>query len=663
MTTIRSAQQVVEVLTTGTPKIQSAQLVLEVLIGNTAVTWENSLTIAGTSACAGSHTLTLTSTLTAAGTSAFAESYAVLLPGSVSLDGTSAFASSFVTVLAETVTLAGTSDFSLLYEILSLDGVTLIALGDFTCTGEIISYDSMSLGSVGDCSSPGGISFASTLIVASISDFSSSGIVGFSSELSIDGTSSLNTTHSVVSSEVLSLDSVGDVSTDFEYSLNLQLTVDGTCDLAVAIEFALSAGFIIAGTSSFSSPGGVSYFIQRSIEGLSSADGLDGFSLENDFQLDAVSDVLIDFLYEQNELLSIDGICDLTESSQFTANVLFSIAGTALFEFPETVDYVVSIDLSSVGENYFENVYDFLLVSAVYSDITTVLDHQANNNESQAATGSFAASIQAIYNRNVVQTLAFVEELIEKKPTWIMSHSLAFSQVVTKSKIHIDSVTHTLTFTDEAIAARLLQQSLTLTDSVECIKVHSRSLSQTLNFSHAVHRNIVISRAFEESLIFNPPHLHKLPIYGSQNQGGNHQFSYYIPTVYSVLVPRQCLIILGVPSQTVVLPCPIWGDSQSYQVTLDLKRAMTGTTYTYVKKTQTQKLHYSFELWTHKYFELRQFFISHSEEVMMLQNHNAETWLVHLVNNPLEFATEERWQSKGEKYSVTLEFEGVKISG
>jgi hypothetical protein len=263
----------------------------------------------------------------------------------------------------------------------------------------------------------------------------------------------------------------------------------------------------------------------------------------------------------------------------------------------------------------------------------------------------------------VSQTLALTHAVIVKKPQQQAQHTIAFSHTAVCKKIAMKLVTQSITFTQTAIAVRAINQSIVFAHSAICQRIKSRSVTQTLNLTHTAARNNVISRSLTHSLVFNPPNLERLPIIGSQNQTGNRQFEYYVPTVYAVLVPKKCLVILGVPSQTIILPCPIWGDSQAYQGEINLKRAMTGITYTYVKKTKTQKLNYSFELGTYKWLELRDFYINHSEEVMLLQNHNAETWLVHMVNNPLESTTEGRWQPKGEKYNVTLEFEGVKIGG
>lgn len=478
--------------------------------------------------------------------------------------------------------------------------------------------------------------------------------------LSIDGISTISRDSNFVSYPTLS---IAGVSTIFISSIyNLSLSINGISSIAETLNTHYLQSITVAGISAFSSPGGVVYNIQRSIEGISSVSVLDGFAYTETLSIDGVAATAEDYVRLQNLALSIDGVAAFDATSQYGVRATLTIAGVSVCTITSQCDFIQTMSIAGSSKVYIENLYDFLLSVVSVGSFSASVLKLASGNENPAAVGTFSASAQCVFARHLTNSLTLSQTVVVKKPTGIFAQSLTFSHTATCRKIRVESVTSTITFTEDCYAAREVSETLSISDSADCIRVHSRSVAQTFSLQDNVSRNITVSRHLSDTLVFDTPNLQKLPIFGSQNQGANKQFEYYVPNVSVVLVPRKCLIILGVPSQTVILPCPIWGDSQAYQGQIDLKRSMTGLTYTYVKKVQTQKLHYAFELWTYKYYELRDFFIHHSEEVMMLQNHNAETWLVNLVNNPLEFTVEGRWQSKGEKYNVTLEFEGVKIA-
>jgi hypothetical protein len=49
--------------------------------------------------------------------------------------------------------------------------------------------------------------------------------------------------------------------------------------------------------------------------------------------------------------------------------------------------------------------------------------------------------------------------------------------------------------------------------------------------------------------------------------------------------------------------------------------------------------------------------------MIKMYNWKGETWLTYLTNNPIEGTADERQAPRGEKYTVRLQFEGVKING
>lgn len=120
--------------------------------------------------------------------------------------------------------------------------------------------------------------------------------------------------------------------------------------------------------------------------------------------------------------------------------------------------------------------------------------------------------------------------------------------------------------------------------------------------------------------------------------------------------------LLSVAEQIVVLPVPQFNDSQNYSGTLNLKRTMTGDTYTYVRRSRLNALKYTFWIGRQKSFELQSFLVNYSDHVMTLQNWKGELWNVLITNSPFEFTAKERYQPQGERIEITLEFEGLKVN-
>jgi len=125
----------------------------------------------------------------------------------------------------------------------------------------------------------------------------------------------------------------------------------------------------------------------------------------------------------------------------------------------------------------------------------------------------------------------------------------------------------------------------------------------------------------------------------------------------------QNYIILQAPypavAAAVVLPNPQLDDKENSTSSSAVKRAMDGTTYTYVKKSASRMLSYTFDLTREKGLELQEFLASYNGERFKMQNWKGEVWDVNLVTNPINYVQNVR----GPNVGVNLQFEGVKISG
>ena len=113
-------------------------------------------------------------------------------------------------------------------------------------------------------------------------------------------------------------------------------------------------------------------------------------------------------------------------------------------------------------------------------------------------------------------------------------------------------------------------------------------------------------------------------------------------------------------SMTALLPSPKWGDSKALTSTIQSMRSIDGTLYTYVKSRDgRKKFQWEFEIARNKALELREFINSYQGSIIQVIDHDGDTWVGYLRNNPFEFTGVGRavgWPG-GETMSVILEFE------
>lgn len=105
---------------------------------------------------------------------------------------------------------------------------------------------------------------------------------------------------------------------------------------------------------------------------------------------------------------------------------------------------------------------------------------------------------------------------------------------------------------------------------------------------------------------------------------------------------------------TTILPNPETSDTENPIHSLDIKQAMDGTKYTYVKSNPNRSLNYTFRLTRQKGLELRAFIQAYHRTLIRMTNHKNEIWDIKLINNPFSFET-----LNGETVIVTLQLEGI----
>ena len=117
---------------------------------------------------------------------------------------------------------------------------------------------------------------------------------------------------------------------------------------------------------------------------------------------------------------------------------------------------------------------------------------------------------------------------------------------------------------------------------------------------------------------------------------------------------------------TSLLPNPLLSDTEALTTSVSAHRATDGTLYTYVKtKAGRRKMTWTFRLTRPKALELRAFILSYFASKIQITDHNGRVWVGNFTSNPFEFDTPSRAAPaigglpRGEKQTITLEFEGV----
>jgi len=173
------------------------------------------------------------------------------------------------------------------------------------------------------------------------------------------------------------------------------------------------------------------------------------------------------------------------------------------------------------------------------------------------------------------------------------------------------------------------------------------AINQSLNSNNTFNINII------QNILFYHDYIKILPL---------NYTPIIIPGLIGTKTKEKCIFKIVVPARAIVLPCPLFGDSENYTGEISPKKTINGQTYVYIKKTTTDTLQYTFTIDTQKRFELLKFVEDFNTELMTVYNHKSEIWKVFLTNNPISADSKGRYDLCGEKFDVVLEFEGIKVS-
>jgi hypothetical protein len=482
--------------------------------------------------------------------------------------------------------------------------------------------------------------------LASIPEVSSN----FENNISLSGTSDFARSANVNYSLSKDLDCFSEIQVALPF-------YDEEISFDTSVDFESLLGLLIQTTRTFSSSslveslGGLSFNNSRQLAVLSTISRLSGFGYFRDLTIDASCDFDSSFIYTINTALSLDGESDISSGEGYAANTNFSLTGTSDFDFVSTQDQFGSRTLSAGCIILVENLFDFLIVENVFSGIDSVEHRQTGNSDSNEALSYFFTSTNCVFSRTVTDTLTIQQVVVGKRLTGFFTQSLSIIQSVLLQMARNRSIIQQLTLTDLTIATREIVNDLIMIDSIDFVRTKNINILQTLTLSQNNVSETKFNRVIIQTLELELDRLIRLP------------FEYYNTPIQFALKPKKCLVILSVPGRSIVLPCPLFGDSEANTGSMTIKRSITGQTWTYVKRSRTNTLNYTFNLWSEKWYELRDFILNYNDQMIRMHNWKGETWLTYLTNNPIESTADERQAPRGEKYTVRLQFEGVKING
>jgi len=306
-------------------------------------------------------------------------------------------------------------------------------------------------------------------------------------------------------------------------------------------------------------------------------------------------------------------------------------------------------------------------------------DLQASDTES--ATAGFSVTGQPIYNPSQAMSATAgmtIDPGLVSNPAEALAVITDFIVGVTATFVRPSSNTVTFSQTlayalvKEAIASNFLNlhqhvsipgneafnDSLDFSQSATYSRIINQSVSHTFAPTQTIVANKTINFTITHSLVFQETYYRVTPIPG---------LIIPVPQAMATVVnKRKCNVILQAPFGVIVLPCPQLGDKLSNSgLELKIKYSTNGQAYTYIRKTDLQKLSYTFWLERKKSLELRAFLIEYnqSNDPLTLTNWKGEVWVTSIVNSPVALTGKTRWAPCGEQVSVTIEFEGIKVMG
>jgi len=351
--------------------------------------------------------------------------------------------------------------------------------------------------------------------------------------------------------------------------------------------------------------------------------------------------------------------------TQCTTDVAYRQAGT-LRSTRAMVQVLYSEDANKLAENTLvltdEATYQLILGRSASNDLS--LDQDAvcwlNTRVGSGLVFSSEATVESILVRSVTSTLSFTQSASwTKAPVGIAENTLVLTQEV-RTTLPTQEAENTLSLTQSANPHSWHVESLLelTSEATAYIGGEEKSVLSELTLTQVAAPTLVVSTTGTSALALLSEATVATVISSVTTVSDTLTLSQV-----AVATLQENYIIIQAPwpavADSIVLPNPLLDDKEHSVSSQAVKRAMDGTTYTYVKKSPNRMLSYTFDLSREKGLELQSFLDTYNGELFKLQNWKGEIWSVNLMTNPLNYTQNVR----GPNVGVNLQFEGTKISG
>lgn len=227
----------------------------------------------------------------------------------------------------------------------------------------------------------------------------------------------------------------------------------------------------------------------------------------------------------------------------------------------------------------------------------------------------------------------------------LVTSKAKLDELIVRSMVSVTSKVNRLTF-------QHILQPIGFSDTVTPSKTFTEIISQSFELTDSANRNIEANRTIHQILV--------LPDDFNQRQIDTEEQVILVPVVIGVKVDK--FVNIATTGASILLPAPKFEDSEANVNSIDIKRSITGVSYTHIKTSDRRKLSWPFKLGYDKIVELRQFMVIAISQVIIVTDWKGHIWRGYFTSNPFEFSAEARYANKREKIDVTLEFEATKIS-
>lgn len=282
---------------------------------------------------------------------------------------------------------------------------------------------------------------------------------------------------------------------------------------------------------------------------------------------------------------------------------------------------------------------------------------------------------------HIYNTIEFIDNItFNYTPTF----NIRLQYIVFYQHIHLTYVpapeTQSITFSQivRRGANELITELIIFTQSTPTYyHIFNPNILQSITFNQQIQLQLTFNLTIIDNITFNSFKTIQIPINGEL-------ITIELPNI-SVSVSgnnSKCLVILQTKQSSIVLPCPLFNDSQNLLQSMIIKRAMNGTKRTYIKPNNRNKINYIFRMDRQKSLEFKQFYLNNLNSnhngttngkinlingntinQIIMTNFKGEVWVGYITVDPT-FIKKTRWGPciGNEEVNVTFEFEGIRIS-